>query len=745
MAQDLPAGPAVAKPALTIRSHLFLLAVCAVLPVLAFAFFVSVVLIDQRREAILTGSMDRARAMLTAVDAELRGSIRTLEALAKSPALESGDLKPFHAEMVRMRASQPTWRSVTLASKSSARQILNSERPFGAALPLLAELPSVERVFKTGLPEVGNVVVGPVLGVPLVPVRVPVMRNGAVSFMLLAAVEPESFENLILQQNLPEAAVMGIADGNGKFVARIPPRAAGSPVADSFRNAMLNAPQGWFQGTTVEGLDSFQAYIRSEFSHWTVGLAIPASFVQSAAWRTAWILGLGALASIWLALGAAALIGRRIAGPVDALASRAREIGSGNVTGRPDLDRVREVAEVAAALEHSAAAIRERQQLIEREKAALMEADHAKDQFIAMLSHELRNPLSALTAAAHLLKLAGPGASASEHARGVIERQTRHMTRLIEDLLDINRVAMGKATLIREPLGLADLVSDVMRTWRASGRLDRHVVELAATAVTVDADRSRMEQVVSNLLENALKFTPAGKKVTVSVGQQGSDAVLSVADEGEGIEAAMVGRIFGLFVQGPQPLDRQSGGLGVGLALVKGLAELHGGSASVASGGPGQGACFTVRLPAIPLAALPIPAPGGAATVHGRSRRMIIVEDNEDARTMLKEMLELNGNRVREAADAVTGLRLAAEEIPDVMIVDIGLPDLDGYEVASRVRAAPWGGRVLLIALTGYGQAEDKRRALAAGFDAHATKPVLPEQLELLIEATGRAAEDRAV
>ena len=249
MAQDLPAGPAVAKPALTIRSHLFLLAVCAVLPVLAFAFFVSVVLIDQRREAILTGSMDRARAMLTAVDAELRGSIRTLEALAKSPALESGDLKPFHAEMVRMRASQPTWRSVTLASKSSARQILNSERPFGAALPLLAELPSVERVFKTGLPEVGNVVVGPVLGVPLVPVRVPVMRNGAVSFMLLAAVEPESFENLILQQNLPEAAVMGIADGNGKFVARIPPRAAGSVP----RASPAAAPHAGDRGPSFHG------------------------------------------------------------------------------------------------------------------------------------------------------------------------------------------------------------------------------------------------------------------------------------------------------------------------------------------------------------------------------------------------------------------------------------------------------------------------------------------------------------
>ena len=657
MAPHQSAAPATAKPALTIRSHLFLLAACAVLPVLAFAFFVSVVLIDQRREAILTGSMDRARAMLTAVDAELRGSIRTLEALSKSPALESGDLKLFHAEMVRMRASQPTWRSVTLASRSSARQILNSERPFGAALPLLAELPSVERVFKTGHPEVGNVVIGPVLGVPLVPVRVPAMRNGAASFMLLAAVEPESFENLILQQNLPEAAVMGIADGNGKFVARIPPRAAGSPVADSFRNAMLNAPQGLFQGATVEGLDTFQAYIRSEFSHWTVGLAIPASFVQSAARRTAWILGLGALASIWLALGAAALIGRRIAGPIDALASRAREIGSGNVTGRPDLDRVREVAEVAAALEHSAAAIRDRQQLIEREKAALMEADRAKDQFIAMLSHELRNPLSALTTAAHLLKLAGPGAKASEHARDVIERQTRHMTRLIEDLLDINRVTMGKATLIREPLNLAELVSDGVTTWRESGRLAGHTVDLSASTVIVDADRARMEQVFSNLLENALKFTPPGRKVTVRVSRQDNEAVLSVSDEGEGIEEEMIGRIFGLFVQGPQPLDRQSGGLGVGLALVKGLAELHGGSASASSEGRGRGACFTVRLPAVSLAVVPAPVAGGEVLPERKRRRIL-----EQRRSVRGVSGRRQGRKRRRLADADgAGLRRPAE------------------------------------------------------------------------------------
>ena len=740
---DTDVSARAGTPALTIRSLLFLLALAAVVPILGFAVAVSFLLIDQGREVIRNGAMDRARAITTAVDAELRGSITTLEALATSRALEAGDLRTFHAEAERVRLSQPNWRSVTLITASDMRQVLNTATPWGTVLPAMAEPALANRMLQTRSPLVGNVVTGPVLGVALIPVRVPVMKNGEVAYILSAGVDPQSFEGLIRQQNLPAGWVIAIADGNHRFVARSPSRPAGAPVSEAFGAAMLGSPQGWHRGATVEGQDTYQAHFTSPYSRWTVGLAIPAAIVDAGATRTMRLLGLGALASILIALLVAMLIGRRISGPVVALAAAARDIGGGRVAKKPDTGRVREVDEVAWALEQSAAAIRERQQLIEREKSALMEADRAKDQFIAMLSHELRNPLSALTAAAHLLKLAGPGASSAEHARGVIERQTRHMTRLIEDLLDINRVAMGKASLIREPLDLAELVSEVVRTWRGSGRLDGHTVELAASAVIVDADRSRMEQVFSNLLENALKFTPRGRRIEVSVRQQGAEAVLSVADEGEGIETSLIGSIFGLFVQGPQPLDRQSGGLGAGLALVKGLAELHGGSVSVTSAGRGQGACFTVRLPAAGPATVPAFVVGAGQVPKGRSRRILIVEDNEDARKMLKVMLELTGHRVREAADAAAALAMAAEEPPEVMIVDIGLPDVDGYELAARVRASQWGPGVILIALTGYGQAEDKRRALEAGFDAHATKPVLPEQLEPLIEATSRAAEDR--
>ncbi len=724
---------------MTIRSHLFLLALCVIVPVLAFAAYVSVRLLEQNRTAIQNGATDRARAMMTAVDAELKGSISSLQALATSRAVEAGDLRTFHEEAERVRLSQPSWSRISLATASDMRQILNTARPFGTVLPAIAESSDVESMLETRSPLVGNVVTGPVLGVPLIQVRVPVMKNGEVAYILSAGIQPQSFESLIRQQNLPAGWVMAIADGNRRFVARIPSRPAGSPVAEVFGSAMLGAPQGWNRGTTVEGQDTYQAHFTSPYSRWTVGLAIPAGIVNAGAVRSGWLLTLGAILSILIATLIALVIGRRIVVPIIGLAASARAIGGG-APPPAQLPLFRELEAVASALAEAGNAVRERQRLVEREKQVLLESDLAKDQFIAMLSHELRNPLSALTAAAHLLNLPGVNAKASEHARGVIGRQTKHMTRLIEDLLDINRVVMGKATLIREVLDLAELAGEAVQTLRASGRLANHSVGLDASSALVEADRSRVEQIFTNLLENALKFTPSGGKINVVVRPVGGEAMLRVTDDGEGIDPAMIERIFGLFVQGPQALDRQSGGLGVGLALVKGLVELHGGTVSVSSGGRGRGASFTVHFPLAESLGSIHAAKGPVSTNDRATRSILIVEDNNDAREMLRVMLVVAGHRVRGAGTAADALRMAAAEVPDVMISDIGLPDMDGYELAARVRESAWGEGVLLIALTGYGQAEDKRRALEAGFDAHATKPVLPEQLEVLIESAGRAA-----
>lgn len=334
-----------------------------------------------------------------------------------------------------------------------------------------------------------------------------------------------------------------------------------------------------------------------------------------------------------------------------------------------------------------------------------------------------------------MLKLSDPGRDAAIKARGVVERQTKHMARLIGDLLDISRVAMGKVALERERVNLAEVVSKVMSTWRASGRLERHRVSLDAAPAWVDADRARIEQIFSNLLDNALKFTPAGRRIAVSVRPEGESAVLRVVDEGEGVAPGATERIFDLFVQGERGLDRGAGGLGVGLALVKRLTEMHGGTVSATSPGPGQGATFTVTLPAV----LPPAEQAAPSEIAPRvaPRRVLIVEDNDDTRHMLHEVLAFNGHNVREARDGATALALAAESRPDVALIDIGLPDVDGYEVARRMRAAPGGRSIGLIAITGYGQAEDQRRAYDAGFDAHLTKPVAPERLKQVMAGLG--------
>jgi signal transduction histidine kinase len=725
---------------MTIRSQLILLAIGAALPVLAFAVLLSVVLVEQDRTTVQRGATDRARAMMSAVDAELRGSITTVEAITASPALQADDLPAFHAEAQRVLATQSSWLDVTLA-RPSGEKIVDALQPLTHPTERALDPVSAARAVRTRQVVIGNVDQRDESSPPAIPIRVPVVRNGAVVYVLTALVRPESFQDLIREQQLPDGWVSGIVDATGKFVARIPARAAGEPASPTFRAAVLGAPEGWYRGFTVEGLDTFTAHARSEFSDWSIGLAIPSAIIEAGARRTSWLMGIGITSSIALALAITFLLGRRIAAPIVALASVARSIGSGEArtaalatTPARLAGSVREVRDVALALREAHAAVRERQLLIEREKDALRDADRAKDEFIAALSHELRNPLAALTAAAHVLRLADPTHAAAADARGVIERQAKHMSRMIEDLLDVSRLIAGKPNLTLETFDLGSLVAATADAWRSAGRFAGQVIAVDARSAWVMADRTRMEQIVSNLLDNAVKFTPSGKAIALRVFREGDEAVLSVVDQGEGMPASLVDRVFDLFVQGDQDVGRAKGGIGLGLTLVKRLAELQGGSVQASSRGIGRGATLTVRLPAA-AALLPIaPSPPVAHTASACT--ILIVEDNADARDMLRQVLAMQGHDVREAADGAEGVALAAQVKPDVAIIDIGLPDIDGYEVARRVRSQA-SRPIALIALTGYGQPADQRRARAAGFDLHLVKPITVERLDQAIAAFG--------
>jgi signal transduction histidine kinase len=376
-----------------------------------------------------------------------------------------------------------------------------------------------------------------------------------------------------------------------------------------------------------------------------------------------------------------------------------------------------------------------------RAKRAAEMASRAKDEFLAMLGHELRNPLAPIVTALQLMQLRGGDYAQKE--RAVIERQTRHLVTLVDDLLDVSRVAEGKIQLHREPVEIAEVVARAIETASPLIEAKRHVLDLAvpATGLAVLADPARCAQVLSNLLANAAKYTEAGGRLQVAARRDGDDVVVAVRDNGIGIDAAMLPTIFDLFVQERQALSRSQGGLGLGLSIARSMMALHGGSVTAHSDGVGRGCEFSIRLAALALdhaAPAPPPSACGPAEAPGSGLAIMVVDDNEDAARALGELLALHGHAVEVVYDAPAALALAQRFHPDVGLLDIGLPGMDGYELAQRLRRqldgeGDAGAALRLFALTGYGQESDRRRAAEAGFDAHLTKPIdVAALLELL-------------
>jgi signal transduction histidine kinase/CheY-like chemotaxis protein len=359
------------------------------------------------------------------------------------------------------------------------------------------------------------------------------------------------------------------------------------------------------------------------------------------------------------------------------------------------------------------------------------EASRHKDDFLAMLAHELRNPLAPIVSAMHVLRLHPEDAQRVQQAREVVERQVGHQARLLDDLLDVSRITRGKIDLRKTPVDLATVVADAVETARPliDERGHSLTVQVPERPVDVHADATRLGQVIANLLNNAAKFTDPGGAIAVTLATDDTDAIVSVRDTGHGIPPEMQAHVFDLFTQVDPSLARSQGGLGIGLTLVRRIVEMHGGRVELRSEGRGQGTEFTVR---VPLERPIEPAGDAVVTAPMTARHILIIEDNVDAREMLRVSLELEGHRVEATDDGLRGVEMALALRPDVVLVDIGLPGLDGYGVAARLRAAR-GRDVVLIALTGYGQPDDRERTRHAGFDAHVVKPVDPDTLGRLL------------
>jgi signal transduction histidine kinase len=375
--------------------------------------------------------------------------------------------------------------------------------------------------------------------------------------------------------------------------------------------------------------------------------------------------------------------------------------------------------------------------LLQQRTEALTAADRQKDAFLATLAHELRNPLAPIRNAVHIMQQKNPPDPEVHWGVDVIDRQLRQMTRLIDDLLDLSRITHNTLDLRQERLDLREVLQTAVETSRPllEERGHAFVVTLPPEPIVLDADPIRLAQVIANLLNNAAKYTDPGGHIWLTAERQGPEAIVTVRDTGIGIPAELLPRIFELFMQGERPRDGAQDGLGIGLTLVKRIVELHGGAITAHSDGPGTGSAFIVRLPAAcePSPARPRARPARERMAPAAPRRILVVDDERLSAASWGRLLRLAGHETRTAHDGIEAIEVADEFRPDVVLLDIGLPKMNGYEVAHRIRHQPWGQGVVLVALTGWGQETDRQRSQAAGFDHHLVKPLDPSALLRLL------------
>jgi signal transduction histidine kinase len=733
---------------LKLRTYFATLVAVTLVPLLALAVAVVLLAMRDRHASVEHGLQEKAVTLAVGVDRELESSITALRTLAASMALDERNYRVFYEQARRTREVNASWLTVYLV-EPSGHQIMTLLRPLGTPLPNVGHMEFVRAVGETARPYVSDLTFGPVSQRHIITVDVPVLRDGNVRYILGASMVTDALADL-LRRHVPDGMVAVVRDRKNTLVARSRDHqrhVGGAPRRESVE-ALSHVRHGGRAVFEIENLDGVRAYMalsRVPTSDFVAAVAVPVASVASAPQKLWWALAIGGAVILAGALTAASVLARRVGRPIHGLARAAAELASGEPVSPIPPTSVREVAAVREAVLWAAHEVRER--AAERERRMAAEAGHAaaeersaaleqmareKDEFLAMLAHELRNPLGAVASANAVLNRIGGGDKAAARARAIIGRQVEHLSGVIDDLLDISRLTVGKIVLTRRPCDLALVARRALETFEANGATSRHGVTLAAESVWVDGDETRLEQIINNLLTNALKFTPDGGRVAISVtGEDGGAAVLRVRDSGVGISADRLPRVFDLFFQGEATLSRSQGGLGIGLTLVKRLAELHGGSVSVASDGPGRGSVFTVRLPGIPAR----PAtPSGLSDGRGDALlRVLLIEDNADSREMLKAALEMSGHTVYDVSDGRQGLEAADRWGPDVAVIDIGLPGVDGYEVGRRLRRLPGGEKLFLVALTGYGQPADRQRSEEAGFDVHLVKPIEPGRLERVL------------
>ena len=682
----------------------------------------------------------RATALL--VDREIKGSLSTLEALGTSIHLQTGSLSAFHDQAAAVDRPPDVW---TLLLDPSGERLVDTGRPFGAPHRPVVEQAAVAQVLATQRPLVTDLTPGDLPGKLLTTVYVP--ARAASGYLVAHRISVDFWKKRAVV--LPEgraAWLLAVIDRSGKFIARSQraEELIGRLARPELVAAAAGSAEGLIRHRTLEGVEVYDAFTHSELTGWTIAVAAPVGTIEASSWLAVSWLMVGLAVALAAGTAMATYLARKFLRGIEVASAAAAALGKGEQPRVPPttLDEIDTLNLALDNAGHLLTAERKSRETAQAERARMLEAEiaareaaqkenAAKDQFLALLGHELRNPLAGIAGATTLLQRKGPDAAAASRYLAIIERQNRHLAHIVDDLLDVSRVALGKIVLQAVTINLADCVASCVDGLRMTERAAGHSLVVQSEDVWVHADAVRIEQIVNNLVVNALKFSAAGSEVQLRVLALKSTAVIEVIDCGMGITPDLLPQVFDPFVQGPAPSGRLQSGLGIGLALVKQLVQLHGGQVSAQSQGVGCGSTFVVSLPRVERAD---PAPAVPAGTVTTACRVLLVEDNPDARATTAQSLRDMGYRVEVASDGHEALAAAARMLPDVVILDIGLPHLDGYAVATALKQRTGGGAVILIALSGYGGTDPRRHAAPDLFDEHLVKPAQPDVLARSIE-----------
>lgn len=727
-----------------IRSHLLLLTIVVLVPGFLAAVLVLTKLREGERDAALRALHETVRATSLLVDGQVQRSLGALTMLAQSYHLQTGNFAALYEQASAADRKPDVW---TVVFDADGNEKINTSVPLGTPLaPPYARGP-VAQVLKTRQAWVSDVVVAAGTGQLMTKIYLPAKGSPLGSFVVAQALSVDYWNKTSIRPKGREQWIVAVIDRHGKFIWRS--HRAGEYVGRDARPELVAAAaaadQGMIRHRTLEGIDVFDAFAHSAVTGWTIAVAAPVPTIEASATQAVAWLAAALVVALGVAIVGAVLQGRMLLKAMDAASEAARALGRGEPPHTSGT-AVHEVNALNQALGDAAQLLaqerlvrgrveRQREQLLENERTAREVAQEevlAKDRFLALLGHELRNPLAAIGGASDVLARGAPDAATHQRCVALIQRQNRHLRRIVDDLLEVSRMLSGKIVLDAHALELSDCVRSCIEAFRVSERARGVHWALHTHPVWVHGDPVRLEQIINNLMLNAVQYSPPDAEVRVSVMAEGDVAVVEVNDSGPGIPPEMWTRIFEPFVQGPAAPGRPSSGLGIGLSLVKQLVQLHAGSVSVRSGPAGVGSTFAVRLPRIAPLVTSAPSAPAPASVPGR---VLLVDDNVDAREATAALMRSMGHEVIEADDGASAVQAALAHRPDVIVMDLGLPQRSGYLVAADMKALPELHLVPLVALSGYGRDSDRAAALAAGFAEHLVKPVAFEALAMALQA----------